>query len=63
VFLDTCVVDFTLDHGAEIHDNVAPPADLDARTAEDFRKAGVEERRTSWHLRSGSAASTYFASV
>jgi hypothetical protein len=53
VFLDTCVVNFMLDHGAEIHENVAPPQALDDRSVEDIqalRNLVVTGQRAQWQL-------------
>jgi hypothetical protein len=36
VFLDTCVVNFILDHGEEVHEGVAPLADAGERVVRDI---------------------------
>ena len=36
VFLDTCVVNFTLEYGSQIHDNLALPPGGNTRAAEDI---------------------------
>jgi len=53
VFLDTCVVNFMLDHGAEIHDGVEPADTADARTADDvlaLRNLFITGQRAQWQL-------------
>lgn len=37
VFVDTCVVNFILDYGAEIYENEAPPDNIDDRTFRDIQ--------------------------
>lgn len=36
VFLDTCVVNFILDHGEQIHEGVPPPPDTNDRVVQDI---------------------------
>jgi hypothetical protein len=53
VFLDTSVVNFMLDYGEQIHDNVADPDTADGRTLEDIdalRKLYVTGQRAAWQL-------------
>jgi len=53
VFLDTCVVNFILDHAAEIHDNVATAESIDVRSAEDVDALSnlfLTGQRAQWQL-------------
>ena len=36
IFLDTCVVNFMLDHGEQIHDGASPPVGTDKRVSRDI---------------------------
>ena len=53
VFLDTCVVNFILDHGEEIHDGVAPPGDAPERVIRDIDalyNVFLRGQRAQWQL-------------
>jgi hypothetical protein len=53
IFLDTCVVNFILEYGAQIRDNLALPSDVNARAAEDIyalRNLFMTGQRASWQL-------------
>ena len=53
VFLDTCVVNFILDHEEEIHDGVAPPADVPERVLRDvdaLYNVFLAGQRAQWQL-------------
>ena len=53
VFLDTCVVNFVLDHGEEIHDGAAPADDLPSRVCDDIealRLIWLAGQRAQWQL-------------
>lgn len=53
VFLDTCIVNFILDHGEQIHENVAPSAELNQRVRSDIdalRKVFLVGERAHWQL-------------
>lgn len=53
VFLDTCVVNFLLDHGQHIHDGVEPPVGLALRVRDDIealRLIWVAGQRAQWQL-------------
>jgi len=53
VFLDTCVVNFIIDHVEEIHDNVVAPGSLDSRAIEDIEALSrlfVTGQRAQWQL-------------
>jgi len=53
VFLDTCVVNFILDFGAQIHDGVGAPADIKERDAADidaFYNLFLVGQRAVWQL-------------
>lgn len=53
VFLDTCVVNFILEYGGQIHDNLAPPPGVSPRTAEDIdalRNLFLTGQRARWQL-------------
>lgn len=53
VFLDTCVVNFILDHGEEIHEDLEPPASANERVRRDIealRKIFLVGTRANWQL-------------
>jgi hypothetical protein len=53
VFLDTCVVNFILDYGGEIHENEAAPDNTDDRTLRDIqalRNVFFVGERSHWQL-------------
>lgn len=53
VFLDTCVVNFMLDHGGAIHNGDTPSSDVDAKDIQDIdalRKMFLTGRRAGWQL-------------
>ncbi len=53
VFLDTCVVNFMLEYGGQIHDNLAPPPGVNPGTAEDIgalRNLFLSGQRAGWQL-------------
>jgi len=53
VFLDTCVVNFMLEYGGQIHDSLPPPPDVNARAATDInalRNLFLTGRRAGWQF-------------
>ena len=53
VFLDTCIVNFTLEYGPQVHDNLALPPAVNARVAEDIyalRNLFLTGQRAGWQL-------------
>jgi hypothetical protein len=53
VFLDTCVVNFILDYGEQIHENLDPPADASDRVRQDvvaLRDIFFVGQRANWQL-------------
>lgn len=53
VFLDTCVVNFMLDFGEQIHDGAASPSEIDERQAADLealRNLFLTGQRAMWQL-------------
>src|SRR5437899_3179113 len=53
VFLDTCVVNFMLDHGGAIHDGDTPSPGLDGRDVQDIdalRNVFLAGQRAGWQL-------------
>ena len=53
VFLDTCVVNFILDYGEQIHENTPPPDDADDRVRQDIqalRDVFFVGNRAHWQL-------------
>lgn len=53
VFLDTCVVNFMLDHGAAIHDGETPSTDINAQDVQDInalRNVFLTGQRAGWQL-------------
>ena len=52
-FLDTCVVNFMLDNGEQIHDGIAIPDNISSRAASDisaFKSIFVTGQRALWQL-------------
>ncbi len=53
VFLDTCVVNFTLEYGEQIHDNLTLPPGVNDRAAEDIyalRQIFLTGQRAGWQI-------------
>ncbi len=61
VFLDTCVLNFMLDHGEQIHDGAEPPDSPDREDVEALRQIWLVGQRAVWQL--AISPHTYFEIV